>query len=410
MFKKNIFIRTVQQFLQFLIILAIARFSGSEGNGIFSVFITDVSFFILLLGFSAESSITYFSAKNQITPADVGSIFLPLIGVQTILFFVGYYIVAVFFHYNLYNIGLTDGKIWGLVYVLSIIIFNYCNALLTAQKFFFTLILSNVIFQSLFLLGLLLVSLEWFGSSAYFFTTQFLIPAYTCLYILQALAAVFFVVRRNKNKLMLKNPFSGINRNFLQYMLMVYVGNIFQFLAYRLDVWLIDYFKTKEAVGIYSVATKVAQLWWFFPQIAGLLLFPLTALKDTAIIEKQMMKKAFIFFIISLIAAAAAILLYPVFIHYTVGDVYLTSYRAFVYLMPGILLFSITIFLASILAGKGKVGINMQASAICFISILLLDIWLIPIKGIEGAAIASSIGYSLSSIYAIIKYRECIKN
>jgi O-antigen/teichoic acid export membrane protein len=56
------------------------------------------------------------------------------------------------------------------------------------------------------------------------------------------------------------------------------------------------------------------------------------------------------------------------------------------------------------LAGIGQVNINRQGSVVCFVVILILDLVLIPKWGITGAAIASSVGYIVSTCYVVYKY------
>ncbi|HTB52524.1 MAG TPA: polysaccharide biosynthesis C-terminal domain-containing protein [Ferruginibacter sp.] len=411
MITKNIVIRILQQLLLFLITLIIARFTQPQGNGIFSLFITDVSFFVLLLGFCLESGITYFSAKNKITLSQVAALMIPLLFVQVILFFITYYFVAIVFHHTLYKIGLTDkGFLWGLLFIISLIVFNYCNALLSAKKIFFRIVVLNVLTQLIFLTVLFLIYLGVIGNAIVVFKPEVLIPAYTILYAIQAVIAALLVFKNNEEKITWRFDKTIINKDFLHYTAMVYAANLLQFLAYRMDVWLIDYFKTKADVGTYSLAVKIAQLWWLLPQLLSLLLFPLIALEHESVTEdkfKKILKRTVIASVVGAIAAVGA---FPVFIHYVMGDIYMPSYIPFIYLLPGVLFFTINILLATRMAGRGNIKINMQASAICFIFILLLDIWLIPMLDIKGAAIASSIGYTISTLYTIIKYQQWIKN
>jgi O-antigen/teichoic acid export membrane protein len=112
----------------------------------------------------------------------------------------------------------------------------------------------------------------------------------------------------------------------------------------------------------------------------------------------------------SVLTAIAAIFIFPLFIDFTIGEAFRASYQPFLFLLPGVVLFSINILLAARLAGKGNVFINMQGAALCFIIILILDLWLIPQKSSTGAAIASSIGYGSSTLFVIFKYRNWIKN
>ncbi|MEI9946543.1 MAG: polysaccharide biosynthesis C-terminal domain-containing protein [Chitinophagaceae bacterium] len=53
---------------------------------------------------------------------------------------------------------------------------------------------------------------------------------------------------------------------------------------------------------------------------------------------------------------------------------------------------------------KGRLYVNLAGSVICLFLVLLLDFWLIPGYGIKGAAIASSIAYTVSAIYQVWKF------
>lgn len=410
MITKNIFIRILQQLLLFLITLLIARMVGPQGNGVVSLFITDVSFFILVISFCLDSSILYFSAKKKLTVSQTIAFLIPLFLVQVILFFVTYFFVKLVFNHWLYKTGVTDkGVIWGLIFIMSSIIFNYCNSLLLAQKIFFKVVLCNIIIQFLFLVFLLTAYAGWLGNHPVFFKTTVLIPLYTSIFVLQAVVAMALVLKNNKEKIVWKPDWAILNKEFIQYTARAYAANILQFLACRMDVWLIDHFQTKADVGAYSLSAKIAQLWWVLPLLLSNLLYPLTALEHESVNENKFKKMVVATAAVNIIAAIIAVIVFPYFIHYVVGDSYLKSYMPFVYLLPGIVLFSVNILLAARMAGKGNIVINMQASAICFFVILLLDLWLIPAMNIKGAAIATSIGYSVSTVFAIIKYRRWMK-
>jgi O-antigen/teichoic acid export membrane protein len=68
------------------------------------------------------------------------------------------------------------------------------------------------------------------------------------------------------------------------------------------------------------------------------------------------------------------------------------------------MLFCNTTILAAYFAGKNFLRINLAGSAICFVSILVADLLLIPSFGMKGAAIASSTGYALSCIFSVTVY------
>ena len=72
--------------------------------------------------------------------------------------------------------------------------------------------------------------------------------------------------------------------------------------------------------------------------------------------------------------------------------------------MPGYIFFCFTIILAAYFAGKNKLLVNLMGSSICLAVILVLDLWLIPSIGMKGAAIASTVGYSVSGLYSLFVY------
>ncbi len=100
------------------------------------------------------------------------------------------------------------------------------------------------------------------------------------------------------------------------------------------------------------------------------------------------------------IAALLAAWAIPLFF----GESFFESLSPFVNLLPGYLLFSVNILLAAYFAGINRLRINFIGSTICFLLVLLLDLWLIPLYGMAGAAIASSVAYAAATFYSIFQF------
>ncbi len=380
----------------------IARYTGPAGNGVFSLFITNVSFFILFFGFSIDSTIVYFGSKGKINLSWIVSMLLPLLVIQCSLFAATLFIAHFFFHSTLFQTGVTtDGAFWAFAFIFSNILYNYFSAFLLSKKVFFKISLYNVIAQAL-LLGWMLLEKQTGGSAV--FVIEDLIPVYTCLYIVNGVVVIILAFKTNTEKVEFKNPFKIFDKQMLQYTGLVFAGNTLQFFAYRVDIWLMEYYHSRYALGIYALSSKIAQLWWLIPQLVATLLFPLTALGHQSVSEKKFFRIIAMAVACSLVTAIAAIFIFPFFIDIAVGALYRDSYFPFLFLMPGIVMWSVNILIAARLAGEGNVSINLQGSALCFILILVLDFWLIPSKAAVGAAVASSIAYSCSTIFVIVKY------
>ena len=84
------------------------------------------------------------------------------------------------------------------------------------------------------------------------------------------------------------------------------------------------------------------------------------------------------------------------------GEAFRPSIMALVWLLPGIVIFSVANVLAAYIAGIGKPRLNLLVSGLSLIVTIGLDIALIPRMNIVGAAIASTLSYSLSALLLII--------
>jgi len=75
-------------------------------------------------------------------------------------------------------------------------------------------------------------------------------------------------------------------------------------------------------------------------------------------------------------------------------------------LLPGVVAISISKVLAGYLSGLGRNGLTSTVSVSAFVLNVVLNLFLIPRAGIVGAATASLISYTFSSVvYAILAGR-----
>jgi len=86
------------------------------------------------------------------------------------------------------------------------------------------------------------------------------------------------------------------------------------------------------------------------------------------------------------------------------GSSYEGSVPALRLLLPGVVLLAVCKVLASDLGGRGLLVYNSLASLAGLLATILLDLVLIPRWGIYGAAVASSISYTLSTAVTLIVY------
>ncbi|WP_315814322.1 polysaccharide biosynthesis C-terminal domain-containing protein [Paraflavitalea speifideaquila] len=202
----------------------------------------------------------------------------------------------------------------------------------------------------------------------------------------------------------LKSLDSGEIKNFRTYIAIIYAANLIQFLAYRVDYWILNYYYNEKEVGWYALAVKLAQFFWIVPNLLASILFPQVAGRLLNASTENIIKLIRIMNIINMVLAVIGVLVAGWFIPFFFGKDYQSSLGLFLWLLPGILLLCITTVLAAFFAGINQSKINLYGSAICLIGVLLLDFLLIPRWGKTGAAIASTIAYSITAFTAFTHF------
>jgi O-antigen/teichoic acid export membrane protein len=185
------------------------------------------------------------------------------------------------------------------------------------------------------------------------------------------------------------------------------MGNLASFFNYRLDVFVVNYFLSPAAVGIYGLGVVVSEALWQIPSAAALALFPRTArttsedaTEFTCLVIRQV-------FVVACITGAAVAIASPLLIPLVFGEQFAPSVSVIWWILPGTVTLSVAKIMCADLAGRKK---PQYASVFAFFSLLLtvcLDFTLIPRMGINGAAIASSASYIFNSVLlAIVLKRE----
>ncbi len=252
-------------------------------------------------------------------------------------------------------------------------------------------------------LGFLLVfSLLYFTGSAYSSLTY--LGVYAILFFLQSVAfiVVFLYVRRDDNRFV---PVKRADLRLLfTYSLITLLSNSIQFLAYRIDYWFLDYYKGEKELGWYSLAVKLVQFLWILPVVLAGLILPVVAASQKQVDKDRLMSLLRITYMLNSFAAIVLFLVCGWMIPFLFGQAFDQSVLLFRILLPGVVLFGGATIFASYFAGINRLWVNFFASVLCLSVIVVLDIILIPSMGMQGAAIASTIGYGITALYYIIRY------
>ena len=277
-------------------------------------------------------------------------------------------------------------------------------------KFFHTILLGREeivkyngtgIFQSILQLGLIATFLIVLGYGLFGAVLSYILTAMGVVLVVLILVNQLERISFSVNRILL--------REFVRYGVKGYLGNIIQFLNYRIDMFLVAYFLDVTAVGYYAIAVIMAEKLWIVPQSMATVLFPRVSGIEEAQANKLTPKiSRHSFFIVFIMSIVILIFAKP-FISFLFGPSFLPSIKPLIILLPSIVAFSLVKVLASDLAGRGKPEFNTLASCVSLAVNIPLNLLLIPRFGIAGAAFATTVAYILATLVTIVAFTHVSK-
>lgn len=196
----------------------------------------------------------------------------------------------------------------------------------------------------------------------------------------------------------------GVIHETLAFGLKGHLGNIIQFLNYRFDMFIVNYFLGPAAVGLYSTSVLLAELLWLLPHAVGFAIFPKAASATAEEMNKFTPPVFWATFILTLAGAVALAVGGKTIINLIYSSAFLPAYTPLLGLLPGAVLLGAGSVLTNEIAGRGYPNYNTVNAFLALITTVTFSILLIPRYGIFGAAIATSIAYTVNFLAAIVFY------
>jgi O-antigen/teichoic acid export membrane protein len=385
--------------------ILLTRLLGPEGRGEFAIFIASTALFALLLSLGLDFAITYAVARGEVSPQRVFTSALLQASLGA----------AVFFCVVVGNDRLTHTQLFlpsakqhlgyealAAALVLSSLVSGNVRSILLGAREFWSINASTVAF-SVLPIPVYGVLNELSRHGHFQVSTGGLMVISTAFSVLSSLvlvAAVFFKLRVRWSTHLLElrqvKTMATVGTT-------AYVAMLCQFLNYRVDFWIVKHFAGFEALGLYSLASTLAQTVWLVPRSAASVFFPVVASGDRSDIGQQtvLVRLLLLAFVpLGIVSAFAS--------HRLIGILYGRDFSqaamVFNILLIGCIPFAATIVLASGLAAKGRQIENTRASFWGLATTVVLDLLLIPRYGMVGAAVASAFSYLVTTAYAARQY------
>ena len=382
----------------FVTSIILARVLGPTDRGIYALIILIPTALGMLGTLGIEIANVYFSANRRYELSDIisNSLISSIgLGLLIVLLFWAVFNSNAFQEFLIVR-NITSFYLWIAVLTVPIVLLRgFLNTILLGREEIFKFNTINIS-QRIVQLGLIVILLIVLAQGVFG-----AVLAYVITSIAVTLLATIFI--KNLAKINLSINF-GLLKESLRYGGKGYVGNVAQFLNYRLDMFLVAYFLDIAAVGYYAIAVGIAEKLWMIPGSIGTMLFPrVSAMNKTQgnqLTPKVSRHTLFIVSILSIVLLILANRLIPFFF----GTDFLPSIKPLMILLPGVVALSLAKVLTSDLAGRGKPEFGTLASSVSLAVNIPLNLFLIPRWDIAGASFASTVAYGLTALVVVIAF------
>lgn len=373
-------------------IIIIARVLGKEGQGEYTLAILLPTVLYTMLNGGISTATVYFLGQRKYNLEEVYSTnVISSLALSLLSFIVG--LVVVFFFKDFFFKGIPQQL---LLYTLLILPLLYVQknfqtifqAKEDFEKFNIIVILNQfglLLFSVLFVWGL---ELGVLGAVLSFGFSQLLM-----------LSVSFFLLRKEYALTIPKSfSYDYLKEGFI-YGIKGHMSNVLSFVNYRIDMFLLAFLLDNMAVGIYSIAVTLVERVWLVSQAVSSVLFARVANlssdkernKFTSIVSRNTL-------FITALTGLALLILGKWIILILFGPEYAASVKPFLWMLPGVVLFSMGRIIANDFSGRGRPEINTYVALVVAATNLGLNFVLIPIFGIIGAAMATSVSYMLDAV------------
>lgn len=179
-----------------------------------------------------------------------------------------------------------------------------------------------------------------------------------------------------------------------------HAGNVVQTFNYRLDVLLLQGLLGQAAVGLYNVGTLLAEVIWYLPNAVSSALLPHVAATHD---RDQTPRVARWTLLLTAVGSLGLLVIaWPALAWFR--PQYLPAIAPMAVLLPGVVALGVHKVLASDLSGRGMPQYPSITSAIALVITIVANLLLIPIFGIVGAALASTLAYGTQTLLLLAIY------
>lgn len=239
------------------------------------------------------------------------------------------------------------------------------------------------------------------------------ILAFAFTYLVQSVitALLFLLLFSHKSHLSIRNFRFRISKAkaLLSQSWMIMLGALFAMIYLKIDQVMIRWIISTQEVGIYSVAAKLSETWYFIPSLVAASLFPKLIEIRKSDNKKFLKRLQQLFDMLFMMALALAVLITFVsepLILLLYGEEYKqASLILSIHIWAGVFIFMRAAFSKWILI-ENAIAFSLITQGMGAFFNIVLNLFLIPVYGGTGAAIATIISYAFASYISLVFYKK----
>lgn len=185
--------------------------------------------------------------------------------------------------------------------------------------------------------------------------------------------------------------------------------NALSLVSYRADLFVLNAVSTTAAVGQYAIAASLTSLGWVMPRAVSAVILPrVAALEGEADAPAQQeliakaVRHAVILALVTTVLLACLVAAIPIIY----GAEFEPAVTLGLLLLPGIATLGVGNVLASSILGKGAPRYGLMVALITTPLAIVLYLVVVPEHGAKGAAVASSVIYTVSALLFLHFFRR----
>ena len=375
-------IRAFSAVINLFIAILLSQYLGAAGKGAQTIIITTISFILIFANFVGGATLVYLTPRFP-----VQLLLVPSYAWTLLMSLISWFVLSSFhlvLHLYILHICLLS--------VINSVMSIHSNVLIGKQKIRESNYL--VMIQTIMLILSLLIA---FLVIRHVSVDSYIYSLYISLGTAMVVSSVFIRSSFAGIRILPTGQYMPVIIQMFRYGFQNQIAHITQMLSFRLSIYILEE-KGLAAVGIFSNGISIAESIWLVAKSMSLVQYSWisnsTDREASASLTIRLVKVGVVLSILMIFP----LLLLPVSGYTFIFGKAFAGVKPVIWtLLPGVLVYNISILLGHYYSGTGRYHVNTTISSAGLVLSLILYFSLIPFYSITGAGVATSISYAFTS-------------